>query len=185
MARLARGGGVVVKILLAVLLTALVAALPAWASGDAQTSCGGCAAKAEQGPPGPRGKKGKRGPRGRRGPVGPEGPEGPPGADGFNGSDGVDGADGPPGADGVSGRVVVTANSSLSLEGVRTVEVSCPTGTVPFGGGGRILPDDAEGVVLKNSYPGDGDDSWVAVAERTTSNAAWALRAYAICAATP
>jgi Collagen triple helix repeat (20 copies) len=174
-----------VRILLAVLVASLLATMPAWASGDAQTSCGGCSASAKQGPPGPKGKQGKRGKRGPRGRQGPEGPEGPPGQDGLNGADGLDGADGPPGADGVSGRVVVTANSNLSTEGVRTVEVSCPAGTVPFGGGGRILPDDAEGVVLKNSYPGDGDDSWVVVAERTTSNAAWALRAYAICAATP
>ena len=174
------------RVLLAVLVTALVVAMPAWAVGDAQTACGGCGTQAKQGPPGPRGKKGKqgkRGPRGFRGPEGPEGPEGPAGSDG---SDGIDGQDGGPGADGVSGYTVETNNPEPNTNVFKAVQVNCPAGLVPLGGGAEVVvasPSTQHEVLLSGSNLTDAGNGWIAFAEANDNvDFPWSLNVTVICA---
>ena len=65
------------------------------------------------------------------------GPAGPPGADGVDGAPGADGADGADGKDGVSGweQKSATQFTSLAPGGEYKVEILCPTGKKPLGGG--------------------------------------------------
>ena len=103
-----------------------------------------------QGPAGPQGETGQQGPagpQGEQGPAGPQGPEGtagesvqgemgPEGPAGPAGPSGPAGPQGPQGPAGVSGRVVVSgAMVSVGPGGENTSIATCPTGTLPVGGG--------------------------------------------------
>lgn len=138
---------------------------------------------------GPRGATGPTGPQGPAGPTGPQGPTGsggggtpgPPGPTGPQGPLGPTGPSGPPGSPGVSDYSVHTANSGNSdTVRFKVVQVNCPAGTKPLGGGGEPTPTDNEGLGLVWSYPrGNG---WFVKAEAFANNARWKLIAYAVCA---
>ena len=147
------------------------------------------------GPPGPRGFRGTRGPRGvpgpkgdtgpagaPGGPAGPPGPQGPPGTPGgAAGPPGPAGPTGPAGPSGVSDYSTRTANTG-NTDSVRTkqVQVNCPPGTKPLGGGGEISPSNSEGIGLVSSFVrGNG---WFARAETFAGSQSWKLIAHVVCA---
>ena len=147
------------------------------------------------GPPGPRGFRGTRGPRGvpgpkgdtgpvgtPGGPAGPPGPQGPPGTPG--GAAGPPGSAGPAGPSGVSNYSTHTANSgNTNTTTVKSVQVDCPAGTKPLGGGGEISPASTEGIALVSAFPrGDG---WFAKAQAVSNvgtDHRWKLITHVTCA---
>ena len=102
------------------------------------------------GPAGPRGAQGLQGPQGVQGLVGPQGPAGPAGqrgATGAAGPAGPQGERGPTGKTGPAGTVasstivtaaVVRSSPDPALGTMLTAQVSCPSGDVVLGGGGRV-----------------------------------------------
>ena len=162
------------------------------------------------GPRGPRGHTGLDGPVGERGIPGAQGPTGPSGVTGPTGATGPQGIPGPPGTGsggtagppgpqgpagptgpsgptGATGPAGVTdysthTNNSGNRDSVRvkSVQVNCPSGTVPLGGGGEVSPPDNEGVGLVVSIPrGDG---WFVKAETFVGTPDWKLIAHVVCA---
>ena len=97
-------------------------------------------------------------------PTGPTGPTGPAG---------------PTGADGVSGYERVVGNTSNNTTGAKERDVSCPSGKVVVGGGGRILNAAAH---LTKSFP-PNSTTWRV--RSTSSNNPHTLTAYAICMDAP
>jgi hypothetical protein len=156
----------------------------------------------EPGPPGPPGPPGKRGPRGFRGHPGPKGdtgergpqgvpgasggPPGPPGPQGPAGPAGTPGGPagppGPAGAPGLSHYSTHTANSGNSNTHThKSVQVDCPEGTKPLGGGSEISPVDTEGIATVSSYP--RLDGWFIKAESfAPPGQRWKLIAHVMCA---
>ncbi len=129
-------------------LTSVSAAGTAGAAGVAGAQ-GPAGAKGEPGAPGAAGPVGAPGLNGTIGPAGPTGLPGPAGAKGEVGATGPAGAaglTGPAGPVGVSGYVVASAETYTVIEGQCGREadhvqiasvVSCPTGKVAVGGGGK------------------------------------------------
>ena len=137
------------------------------------------------GPQGPQGIPGPQGPQGVPGSggtgSGPPGPVGPPGPTGPVGPVGATGPPGPQGLSGVSDYSTRIANSG-NADSVRfkVVQVNCPAGTKPLGGGGEVSPSDSEGVGLVSSIPrGNG---WFAKAETFVGTPHWKLITHVICA---
>src|SRR3989338_4416781 len=99
-----------------------------------------------QGPPGPKGDKGDPCPQG---PLGGVGPPGPPGTEGAVGPPGAPGLPGAPGPSGLAGHRVISRQTAYGSEDAGAT-ITCPSGQVALGGGGRVL---AEGEV--DSLPPD------------------------------
>jgi hypothetical protein len=153
----------------------------------------------EPGPPGPPGPPGKRGPRGFRGhpgpkgaqgepgtpggPAGPPGPQGPVGPAGTPGGPaGPPGPAGPQGTPGLSHYSTHTANSGNSnTAAIKVVQVNCPDGTKPLGGGSEVSPTDTEGIATVSTYP--RLNGWFAKAESfAPPGQRWKLIAHVVCA---
>ena len=81
--------------------------------------------------------------RGATGATGPQGPQGPPGPPG------------PQGAAGASGYNVVTQYVTVNTGTQQLVDVHCPSGQVPVGGGAHY----------GNAFPGLGNAQWAYVSE--------------------
>jgi len=88
---------------------------------------------------------------------------------------GQTGAPGAPGTPGVSGRVLVTADSSIGANGSGYTGVDCPAGTVVLGGGGEFLSSN-QGVQVRL------ENARVYALGKNDLGSAQTLRAYAICA---
>ena len=132
------------------------------------------------GPQGPAGETGPQGPAGSGGggTVGPPGPTGPQGPLGPTGPTGPTGPEGPAGVTDYSTRTANTGNTDSVR--VKVIQVNCPAGTKPLGGGGEVSPSDSEGVGLVVSVPrGNG---WFAKAETFTGSQSWKLIAHVTCA---
>jgi hypothetical protein len=111
---------------------------------------------------------------------GPAGPGGPAGADGEDGAPGEDGQDG------VSGYQREFAVGPADSVFRKELEVACPTGKKPVGGGGAIESLDQPlppiGVALLQSYP--TSNGWYVMAEENPPNDSdWKITARVICAA--
>lgn len=141
------------------------------------------------GKPGPKGEKGDPGVQGQQGLQGIQGPQGPAGGGssgtvgppGPTGPQGIPGPQGPKGDPGISNYSVHTNNSGNSnTVRFKTVQVNCPIGTEPLGGGGEPSPTDSEGLGLVSSFP--RERGWFVKAEAFGNNAAWKLIAYVTCA---
>ncbi len=159
-------------------------------------SADGSGIQGPPGPPGPRGPRGftgKTGPQGpigdrgipgAEGPVGPQGPQGAPGTSGGTGSGpaGPIGPQGPAGADGVSNYSVHTHNSgNANTNRIKSVQVNCPSDTVPLGGGGEVSPADVESIYLVATFP--RFNGWFVKAESVASaGQTWKLIAHVTCA---
>ena len=94
------------------------------------------------------------------GPVGATGPVGPPGVTDYS----------------------THTNNSGNADSVRVkqIQVNCPAGTKPLGGGGEVSPGDSEGVGLVSSYArGNG---WFARAETFAGSQSWKLITHVVCA---
>lgn len=155
------------------------------AQGPAGPGGGGSPATGPQGPPGPQGEKGSPGEQGAKGPAGPQGEQGPPGPHGARGPQGEQGEQGdagPAGPPGLSDYSLEDHNSGNSTTvAVKSVQVDCPTGTVPLGGGGEVIPADTLGVWIVSSYP--RNNGWYTKAEAlTTIRPPWKLAAHVACA---
>ena len=110
------------------------------------------------------------------GPEGPQGPEGPEGPEGPQGPEGPEGPQGPAGQDGVSGREVVVGTTLVIDPGeTGTHSVSCPTGTVPIGGGFQA----GDGMRMTGSRPTAG--GWI-ITGTNVSGSLSGMWPYVICA---
>ena len=86
------------------------------------------------------------------------GPQGPTGATGATGAQGPAGPAGPAGAQGpagVAGREVVSRRFDVPTDTRQLVDVPCPTGMTPIGGGAHV----------GNTFPGAGDARFAYVSE--------------------
>jgi hypothetical protein len=113
---------------------------------------------------GPQGATGPEGPIGPNGPVGPSGPQGsagPMGPAGPIGPAGPRGATGPQGPSGVSGYVVQDMQVTVASGTSKLVDVKCPIGDVPVGGGAHF----------GNSFSGGGDARFAYVSESDIDDA--------------
>jgi hypothetical protein len=158
-----------------------------------------------QGPPGPRGDRGPQGPAGATGPAGARGPAGPPGPQGdqgpagLNGERGPQGDPGPPGATGaqgvqgvpgISGLAVVTNDTAVDTDDVKSQTASCTGGKKAIAGGAAVVPDDPAVLtqpVLRSSRP-SGTTDWTASAVEVVeyksgqTELGWKLTVYVVCA---
>lgn len=116
-----------------------------------------------------------------QGPAGPPGPAGPSGPKGDTGPAGTTGPAGPAGADGVGGYQVVAQTTATNSNSTKFINVSCPSGKKPVGGGGWLFITDGNGPVgLTASHP--DPSSWRVVAkEFAPTTAEWWLTGYAVC----
>lgn len=122
-------------------------------------------AEGEEGAPGPQGLVGPPGPPGPQGPPGPPGPQGPPGGSGT----------------GTSWEIVqATRTTTAGTSGIVTVEVHCPTGKRPMGGGYAVVPATAARQVgiAENRPTASG---WIASFENTNFGP-WTFTTHAVCA---
>lgn len=132
----------------------------------------------KDGPTGPRGPEGQEGAPGMQGMIGPPGPQGPAGP---AGPPGPPGPQGPAGPAGVSGWEIVQTSvaTSAANTGVVHVEVHCPAGKKPAGGGYSIVPATAArqlGVAVNRPTA----TGWLVTFERPTFGA-WTLTTHAVC----
>ena len=131
---------------------------------------------------GTAGGQGAQGPPGPTGPKGPTGPTGPKGATGATGPKGTTGPAGPTGPPGISGYALVEKSASTTSSFL-AVQVNCPSGTRPLGGGGGT-PTPGAGVSVRNSFPvGGSQPGWLVVAEAKTPGTGWSYEVDAVCAA--
>ncbi len=108
---------------------------------------------ASPGPVGPAGPQGAQGPQGLQGVQGLVGPQGPAGPAGQRGATGATGPAGPQGERGLTGKTgpagTIASSTIVTAPVVRsspdpargtmlTAAVSCPSGDVVLGGGGRV-----------------------------------------------
>lgn len=147
------------------------------------------------GPPGPRGPRGFRGHPGARGPQGhtgktgergPQGipgeagtPGGPPGPQGPAGPAGAEGAEGAPGISGYSTHTANSGNSNTTR--IKQVQVDCPAGTKPLGGGPDVSPVDTEQIFNVSSFP-RGSGWFVKEESLAPAGQRWKLIAHVVCA---
>ena len=129
-----------------------------------------------------KGATGAAGPKGDPGPKGDAGAKGDKGAAGAKGDKGAAGEKGAPGAPGVSGYALVEKTASTTAKFL-AVQVNCPAGTRPLGGGGGT-PTPGAGVSVRNSFPvGGTQPGWLVVAEAKTPGTGWSYEVDAVCAA--
>jgi len=107
------------------------------------------------------------------------------GAKGDSGAPGQPGAPGQNGKNGVSGYKVVSAQSLYSNTASKTLNINCPVGKVPIGGGGATtLAPDSE--VLAESFPtetGNGTwHGWHVTLRNSGPSTSWSILAWTICA---
>jgi hypothetical protein len=120
--------------------------------------------------------------KGDAGAAGAKGDTGAKGDKGDKGDKGATGDKGAPGAPGVSGYVLVEKKASTTNKFL-AVQVNCPSGTKPLGGGGGT-PTPGAGVSVRNSFPvGGTQPGWLVVAEAKTPGAGWSYEVDAVCAA--
>jgi hypothetical protein len=111
----------------------------------------------------------------------PAGPKGDKGDKGDKGAKGDKGDKGDKGAPGLSGYVIVQKKLSTT-NSVLAIQVNCPSGTRPLGGGGGT-PTPGAGVSVRNSFPvGGTNPGWLVVAEAKTPGAGWSYEVDAVCA---
>src|SRR5215217_5950208 len=114
-----------------------------------------------------------------KGDAGAQGAKGDKGAPGEKGDKGAAGAKGDPG---VSKYSLVEKTGSTTSKFL-AVQVNCPSGTQPLGGGGGT-PTPGAGVSIRNSFPvGGSQPGWLVVAEAKTPGAGWSFEVDAVCAA--
>jgi hypothetical protein len=94
--------------------------------------------------------------------------QGQPGTPGKDGTDGVDGTNG---ADGVSGYTKVGTTFDLDPQTAKQVEVLCPTGTRPIGGGGH------DGNIFDQKGLGYVRQAYIAESDVNDSGTGWAVTA--------
>lgn len=89
------------------------------------------------------------------------------------------------GKDGVSGREVVTLETPSNSVDYKALQVNCPAGKVPVGGGAQtagaygFAPDE---VAIQTSIPSYDGKGWYVVANETVSTTfSWILAARVIC----
>lgn len=126
----------------------------------------------------------QQGIKGDIGPQGLKGDKGDPGIQGLQGAKGDKGDAGPAGPSGVSGyQIVKGPERQVGLFDFATVDVTCPEGTRPLGGGARfgysVVPD-ADSGYLEESYP--TANGWRVSAHNTGPWIDRPLVPYAICA---
>jgi len=120
--------------------------------------------------------------KGDAGAAGAKGDTGAKGDKGDKGDKGATGDKGAPGAPGVSGYVLVEKKASTTNKFL-AVQVNCPSGTKPLGGGGGT-PTPGAGVSVRNSFPvGGTQPGWLVVAEAKTPGTGWSYEVDAVCAA--
>ena len=120
--------------------------------------------------------------KGATGAAGPKGDPGPKGDAGAKGDKGAAGEKGAPGAPGVGGYVPVEKKASTTAKFL-AIQVNCPSGTRPLGGGGGT-PTPGAGVSVRNSFPvGGTQPGWLVVAEAKTPGTGWSYEVDAVCAA--
>jgi hypothetical protein len=113
---------------------------------------------------------------------GPAGAPGPAGAKGDRGDAGVKGDRGDRGEPGVS-RYTIVSTTRSSTSSSMGIQVNCPAGTRPLGGGGGTSTP-AAGVTVRNSFPvGGATPGWLVVADAKTPGAGWSYTVEAVCAA--
>ena len=109
-------------------------------------------------------------------------PAGPKGDKGDKGDKGEKGIKGDPGTAGLSKYAIVEKTASTT-NAVLAVQVNCPAGTRPLGGGGGTATPGA-GVRVRNSFPVTGATTgWLVVAEATKPGTGWSYEVDAVCAA--
>ena len=105
------------------------------------------------------------------------------GAPGLPGPKGDNGAPGQDGKNGVSGYQVITTQSAYDTAATKTLNVQCPAGKVPIGGGADTsLPTGSE--VISESAAianGNGLYRWQVAARNTGVSTSWALIGQAAC----
>lgn len=162
---------------------------PTGAAGP-QGPAGAVGPKGDVGPAGPQGAKGDLGAQGPAGPGGPAGAKGDPGAvgpagpQGYPGSPGSQGPAGPAG--GLNGYQWVSHTDSVASYKAITVEVSCPTGKSPLGGGGQIgdvgAPEQAA-ITETRPFQDGGRIGWrVTYANTSLVGVSFPVYTYAVCA---
>ena len=87
-------------------------------------------------------------------------------------------------AQAVPGRVVVTVSTAHDSSSPKGLLATCPAGTVPLGGGGRVTTNDPGITVVQNNPTGTG---WVfaAIEQGAGTAAAWSFTVWAVCAPAP
>jgi hypothetical protein len=125
----------------------------------------------DRGPGAKAAAKGKRGPRGPAGPAGPVGATGAPGAPGINGF----------------GTLVYVEQNFVSNvtagEHTADLEVPCPAGLRPVGGGFDTTPDTQTAVTFDEPFGGPPPTGWrVSLKNLHPTNAITAVQVWAICA---
>jgi len=133
--------------------------------------------KGEKGDPGPQGATG---PKGEKGNPGPQGATGPKGEKGDHGQQGYQGSAGPPGPPGSKGykRVIETGTRELKPGYYFKKQVSCPSGKIIVGGGGRAGASDLR-IQMLDSYP-ISDTTWEVVWANTSNHTP--ILKYTVCA---
>ncbi len=135
------------------------------------------------GPGGDRGPDGKAAAKGKRGPRGPAGPAGPAGASGAQGAPGAPGA---PGINGFGTVQYVEQNFAGSISAgtfSADLEVPCPAGLRPVGGGFDTTPDTQTATVFNEPFGGPPPTGWrVSLQNLHATNAITAVQVWAICA---
>jgi hypothetical protein len=172
------------KVLLAVLISALLVATPVLAQGDGRIPPSPEKTKTAKKKAVKRGLRGLRGPRGHTGPQGLDGRDGIDGKDGLDGKDGIDGQDGAPGGPqgdpgppgGLAGTQIVTNASASDTSATKSASAICPTGTVITGGGGSASLGTAN---ISSTAP--TNNTWGVTASGTSTDP-WSVTAYAVCA---
>lgn len=94
---------------------------------------------------------------------------------------GPKGDKGDPGPPGVSAKQIVTNASASDSSSPKSLVATCPAGTEVLGGGARI--DSPSGGPAVSSTRTQGSNAWFAQAyEVVSTQAAWRLTAFAVCA---
>jgi hypothetical protein len=113
-----------------------------------------------------------------KGDTGPAGPQGPKGDKGDKGSKGDTGAQGLQGIPGLSGYALVEKSQSTTASSMG-IQVSCPSGKRPIGGGGGTSTPGA-GVTMRNSFA--SGSTWLVVVDAKSPGSGWSYTAKAVCA---
>ena len=121
-----------------------------------------------------------KGEKGEKGDPGPQGATGPKGEKGDHGQQGYQGSAGPPGPPGSKGykRVIETGTRELKPGYYFKKQVSCPSGKIIVGGGGRAGASDLR-IQMLDSYP-ISDTTWEVVWANTSNHTP--ILKYTVCA---
>ena len=158
------------------------AAGPAGSAGPAGAA-GTPGADGTTGPAGPSGAAGETGSAGEKGPTGEAGAKGEKGEKGATGATGAQGPPGAPGPQGPAGLTkvqTVIATSANNDAPVKQVTATCPTGTLPLGGGFQWVPT-TEQIAAVASFP-QGNGWFIEVhTVGLTTTLTWETTAYVVC----